>query len=386
MISWNRKAPLQTIQGKDNIEETWEYCDNREVLFSFPVSVRVGKNLDVLGLKGTNLKDILDYSEFLRKTSGFLYSPNSEKNELVQCPCCEGVEKNFKEVFKIFQVPYCQCGVCGHVFIKAQPTEKVLKEVFSDSEEHSAVYTESESLEIRLKQIIFPKLNWVLGVYNKIYAALPRSFLDVGAGGGHFVAGCQRRGFQAQGVELSVSSRRFAKENFNLQLLNKDFLSPEDLVEQVQVVTFWGLLEYVPDPKAFLRRAREYLSPESGLLIAEVPRFDCLGSIIQKECPQTVARHLDPTSHVNCFSDASLATALVKSGFRPVAAWYFGMDVYELFIQLGIKLDRNQMVSELSDFIAPIQACLDSGRLCDDIIIAAVPNLDRTLCLEESFE
>jgi hypothetical protein len=86
-----------------------------------------------------------------------------------------------------------------------------------------------------------------------------------------------------------------------------------------------------------------------------------------------VARHMDPTSHLNCFSDASLMTALTKSGFEPVAVWYFGMDVYELLIQLALRTGRDELLENCADMIAPLQACVDVGRHCDDLVVAARP-------------
>ena len=138
-------------------------------------------------------------------------------------------------------------------------------------------------------------------------------------------------------------------------------------------MTFWGLLEYVPEPRCFLDRARCCLTPENGLLIVEIPRLDCFGTAVQRERPDTVARHMDPTSHMNAFTDASLATVLVETGFRPVAAWYFGMDLYEFLVQAALRLDEPRVFAELADLIAPLQASLDHGRQCDDLVIAARP-------------
>lgn len=108
------------------------------------------------------------------------------------------------------------------------------------------------------------------------------------------------------------------------------------------------------------------------MLVVEVPRFDCLSTAIQKEFPATVARHLDPTSHVNCFSDASLATALYNSGFKPIAAWYFGMDIYEYLVQLSIHSDPG-LIEKCASLIPSLQAGVDHAQWCDDLVIAAVP-------------
>jgi hypothetical protein len=84
-----------------------------------------------------------------------------------------------------------------------------------------------------------------------------------------------------------------------------------------------------------------------------------------------VARHLDPTSHVNCFSDASIATALYESGFKPIAAWYFGMDIYETLIQLSIH-SHPDLIEGFAHLIPFLQAGLDQVQFCDDLVIAAV--------------
>ena len=60
-------------------------------------------------------------------------------------------------------------------------------------------------------------------------------------------------------------------------------------------------------------------------------------------------------------------------GLSVLAAWYFGMDAYELLVQLAIQLAHPEMMARLAPLIPGLQACLDSAELCDDIIVAAVP-------------
>jgi hypothetical protein len=173
-----------------------------------------------------------------------------------------------------------------------------------------------------------------------------------------------------EGFEMSRASCAFAREVFNLNLRQDDFLAsspgPTDLI------TFWGLLEYVAQPRDFIAAARKALAPE-GMLIVEVPRVDSLGTLVQGMDGAVVARHMDPTTHVNGFSDASLCTALVEEGFAPVAAWFFGMDAYETCVQMALKAGNSGLIETFSGFIPVIQRALDCGRQCDDIIVAAVP-------------
>ena len=132
----------------------------------------------------------------------------------------------------------------------------------------------------------------------------------------------------------------------------------------------------MPEPQSLLKAARKRLAASSGLLIVEVPRFDALGTVVQACNPSSVARHMDPTSHINCFSDASLMTALAQSGFEPVAAWYFGMDAYEMLVQIALRSGHDDVLNKCADMIPAMQAALDFGLQCDDIIVAARPARD----------
>jgi 2-polyprenyl-3-methyl-5-hydroxy-6-metoxy-1,4-benzoquinol methylase len=367
-MGWTRTAELAGVP-RAGTTERWDYRTDA-VSLACEVEVTIGKALDVLGLKGTALSDISDYAAFLNATAARLYAPDAPRLTVANCPSC-GSNASAPDAITIFGQGYARCGDCGHGFVRHQPTAASLDGVFSSSDRHAAAYVDQAGLEVRLSQIIAPKADWVLANYRRLYGCTPRSVLDVGAGGGHFVEVMRRRGIAAEGYERSRASRRFAADAFAVALRDGDFLT--ETPEPHDLVTFWGLLEYVPEPRRFLAQARGCLSPENGLLIVEVPRLDCFGTAVQREMPDNVARHMDPTSHMNAFTDASLATALVETGFRPVAAWYFGMDIYEFLIQAALRLDEPRVFAELADLIAPLQASLDQGRQCDDLVIAARP-------------
>jgi hypothetical protein len=368
VTSWTRRCELAGVP-RDRCTEHWDYHADAATI-SCEVDVTIGKSLDVLGLKGTALSDIRDYAQFLKATAGRLYGAEAPRRTVSRCPGC-GSDATAPDAIAVFGQAYARCGACGHGFVRNQPAAAALDAVFSDSDEHAAVYVDRAGLEVRMTQVIAPKVEWTLANYRRLYDAMPRSALDVGAGGGHFVEGLRRRGIDAAGYERSRSSRQFATDAFDIKLRDGDFLTAAP--ERHQLMTFWGLLEYVPEPRRFLEQARRCLSSEDGLLIVEIPRLDCFGTAVQRELPDNVARHMDPTSHMNAFTDASLATALMETGFRPVAAWYFGMDFYEFLVQAALRLDEPRVLAELADLIPVLQASLDQGRQCDDLVIAARP-------------
>tara|TARA_E500000318_G_scaffold52415_1_gene48925 strand:+ start:135 stop:1256 length:1122 start_codon:yes stop_codon:yes gene_type:complete len=373
MSSWQRLVPLEASSTAVSTE-TWRYAPKGGKQIDFPMTVTNGKKFDVLSLKGTDLQETREYSDFLNETSRKLYDDKSKVVNIQACPCCGAPTAEYCQETDVFVgVSLSRCQVCRHGFFSQQPKEEVLSEVFAESETHSSIYVDMENVDARMKEIIAPKAQWSLDLYSSLYNAMPRDGIDVGAGGGHFVEGLLRRGVKADGYEISRASRAFAKKAFDLDLISDDFLLADG--EKADLITFWGLLEYTPKPRAFLEAARRMIS-DKGMLVVEVPRVDCFGTAVQSENPNSIARHIDPTSHVNTFSDASLATALVETGFRPVAAWYFGMDVYELLVQAALRLGDASVIDKLADMVPRLQHSLDLGRQCDDLVVAAVPITD----------
>jgi len=370
-VRWSRTAPFSADYDPVRTESWHCHFDDSSVQ-SFDVSVRMGKPVDILSLKGIDLDEIRDYAVFLSNTASRLYGATGSGRHLSSCVCCctplSGTEK---EVLRVFDVPYVRCQMCGHVLVAKQPTPEALRAVFSESERHSSTYVDHSVVETRLSQVVAPKVQWCLEQFSVTNSGKrPRSVIDVGAGGGHFLAGAARAGLRVDGFELSKASREFADEVFDIQLRNEDFLSAH--CNRSDLVTFWGLLEYVPDPALFIAAARRVLTAD-GLLIVEVPRVDSLSTAVQSIPGAVVARHMDPTSHINAFSDESLMNLLVRGGFKPVAAWYFGMDIYEALIQMALRQGDPNFLESVADLIPRLQQSVDFGRQCDDIIVAAVP-------------
>lgn len=370
-MKWFRTTPF-SADHETQRQEKWQCQREDGAVFDFDVNVRAGKPLDVVALKGLDLAELRGYAEFLQKTARQLYGSGSPFRKITHCPCCGTETGNSNhQALSVFGIDYFRCRECGHVFVQEQPTNEVHTKLFSESETHSATYADKDVLELRLRQVVAPKLEWCEAQFSNLHnGKRPSSVLDVGAGGGHFLAVAARSGISAKGFELSKSSRDFARENFGLSLNDGDFLNAD--LSPVDLVTFWGLLEYVCDPAPFLEKARETLCP-GGMLVVEVPRADALGTVVQSLPDSVVARHMDPTSHIQAFSDESLMTLLLKSGFKPIAVWYFGMDIYEVLVQAAVRLNNASVLESMAELIPKLQESVDLGRQCDDIIVAAVP-------------
>lgn len=359
---WVRETPM----GPAAVTERWRRGDDT----AFDVALRVGKPLDVQALKGgTSLDETRAYAADLREAAARLYGRPGEA--FAACPCCAAPAADATDGPEVFGVVYRRCARCAHLFVGNQPAPQALDARYEEDTEISSIYTDPATQEVRLREVVAPKVQWTREVFAAAHGRAPRSLLDVGAGGGHVVAGARRAGLAAEGLELSRSSRRFAREALGVELSGADFLADPPPGGAPDVITMFGLLEYTPQPARFLARAQELLG-DDGLLVVEVPRADSVSTAVQEPAGSVVARHADPTTHVNLFSDASLAELLWQSGFAPVAVWYFGMDAYELAVQLALEADERSL-DALTGALSTLQGALDRARLCDDVIVAAVP-------------
>jgi 2-polyprenyl-3-methyl-5-hydroxy-6-metoxy-1,4-benzoquinol methylase len=350
--------------------ETWRFGADREAQ-SFELRVKCGKTLDILAFRGSNLEDHDAVTAEMAAQAAALYAGGTARRP--DCPCCLTAAAARNVAATVFDVDYVTCAACGHWYVDAPPAAGVVLENFRKSDHYAGVYTDIESLEQRLRDVVQPKLDWVMEIFRDRTGREPRSIWDVGAGAGHFIEVCRRIGLTAKGYEVNEACRDFARGQFGVELIDADFLAVDPGVAPPDIITFWGLLEYLPEPDAFIGKAADFLHRSQGLLVCEVPRAECLSSTVQATLPHLVARHLDPGSHLNCFSDASIATLLLRHGMAPHHAWYFGMDAYELLSDLArSRKDRELLVSS-GELLLCLQRTLDRSRCCDDLVIAASP-------------
>lgn len=100
------------------------------------------------------------------------------------------------------------------------------------------------------------------------------SILDVGCGMGSFVEAGLRAGWDIRGIELAQPAVEIA-ENLGLPVKQLDFFSNAISPASYDIVTFFEVLEHLPNPISFLRRAADVVKP-GGLVYLTTPNFNCL--------------------------------------------------------------------------------------------------------------
>ncbi len=118
-----------------------------------------------------------------------------------------------------------------------------------------------------------------------------RSILDVGCGKGDFVDAGLRAGWDIHGIELAQPAVEIA-QSFGLPVKRLDFFSNAIRPASHDIVTLFEVLEHLPDPISFLRRAADVVKP-GGLVYLTTPNFDCFDRhILGMDWPVIHREHL----------------------------------------------------------------------------------------------
>ena len=109
---------------------------------------------------------------------------------------------------------------------------------------------------------------------RSLYVGLERKklWIDVGAGDGSFLQTV--RADKKIGVEFSASARLIMQKSGIETLTDIEFLKKKGL--QADVISFWHVLEHVPNPWDYIATVKRNLIPKNGRLIIGVPNIDCL--------------------------------------------------------------------------------------------------------------
>lgn len=281
-----------------------------------------------------------------------------------QCFICKS--KKSKKDCSIFGIDYVICNNCSHVYVKKRLSEKALSKFYEEETLHSKVYAENSVIKLRQK-IVEDKIDFI----RKFTKG--KNWLDVGSAEGSSIAVCKKKGFNAVGIELNENSRKFAKKKYKINLYPK---SLKDFAESNKikwdVISFFGVLEHIPDPMNALKICNSLLT-KNGIIAILVPNYNSVSTYVQK-LTKKPSRHLLPHSHIMLFSEKSLKIAVEKSGFKPHAIWIWGSDSIELLKYMH-SMDKNFLKSQLCKTmisnINAIQNIFDKEKSGDEMLMIA---------------
>lgn len=207
-----------------------------------------------------------------------------------------------------------KCKNCGYIFQDYVIKYEYLKEVYD-------IYTNNlccTYLECRNE--------YEKGFRNKVSRILNYKktgrLLDIGCGYGYFLNMIQAEGWEAEGIDISESAVRYAKDTFGLKV-KTSFLEEAAFPDSYfDVVTAWDVIEHIINAKEFLMEINRILKKD-GLLCLETPNVNGLlfkiAHILYRGSFNKIdfaLRGLFYPLHLTYFNSNTMAFLLNKAGFK----------------------------------------------------------------------
>ena len=222
-----------------------------------------------------------------------------------ECPVCAGTDA--RPSFTKDDYRHFLCQGCDALYLHPVPSEAELADYYVAQEEA----TRSSQCWDRGEQDYKH--------YEPIWDAALRSIeshagkgplLDVGCGGGQFLAFAREQGWdEIEGIELAPGAAARAAERSNAQIHSVDFLANGFSRDRYAGITMWNVIEHAREPRRFVGEVERLLRP-GGLFVADCPnRRGITMRVIGKS-----AYVVMPPEHLVYFSHRSLRQLLEAGG------------------------------------------------------------------------
>lgn len=225
-----------------------------------------------------------------------------------ECPVCRGTD--LRRLFARGSWTYRACDACGHRFAALPPREaEALGELYQDE---YAGFREDAVFQAAIRERLRAEFAPRVPVGGRI--------LDVGCGNGEFMAAAAQAGYRVTGTDISVPAVELCRSR-GLDAVAGDFLTlPFD--GEFDAVTMWDVIEHLPDPAAFVARARSLLRP-GGSLVVKTPGVTDRMFAMVKVAPSLAGSVLHE-DHIQFFTPRSFARLGARTGFDAVEALRLG--------------------------------------------------------------
>lgn len=208
-----------------------------------------------------------------------------------------------------------RCPSCGIVYARRRLSAQGLPKYWGDY--LSRVHTHDP--EAVAKRNVMYQIDYA---FSRLYVPSGK-VLDVGCGNGSFMDVYEAHGYDAYGVEYGKEAADVAGQHHRVRY---GVFSEMDFgAERFDLIIFRGVLQYVPDPKSYLRKAVSLLKPATEsttgghLFITAQPNMNAFAfRLFQKRFTQPVTG-----ADFIGYHEAALTEYLASLGLRKAGERYF---------------------------------------------------------------
>lgn len=274
------------INWLDGLEGLWTLIKYRFAEINYPKSqsTKTNTNLEAVSCGICNSND-----------SNIVYPELPEINNL-----------NPKKVFSssshsISVEQIVKCKKCGLVYVNPRFKTSIIVGGYSSAIDHDYISQEKARIKTFMK---------CLSVLN-LYSGQRGKLLDIGAAAGYFVKVAQDDGWKAEGVEPSHWMAKYAQK-LGVKVQPGTIHDNKFKAGSFDAVTYWDVLEHVPNPLMDLKKTNKLLR-KGGTLIVNYPDLDSLPAKIFKRKWWFIL-----SIHLWYFTPKTIAKLLNKTGFKVI--------------------------------------------------------------------
>jgi SAM-dependent methyltransferase len=219
------------------------------------------------------------------------------------CPICEAPDAEPWRAPR--DVMVWRCVVCRARFVFPQPDADALRERYA--REHAAARAGEDA-----EPILAGELLRRATLLTRLAERGPGALLDVGCGAGDFLEAVTGLGWRAIGSEIAFEGAARVPRGQHCLVGELDSVRERPLFD---AVTFWDVLEHLPDPRRALAQARARLRP-GGLVAVTMPNLRGAASLC--EGAGWPYYDFDRYGHIHHLAPTHIRRLFRATGFEPV--------------------------------------------------------------------
>lgn len=232
-------------------------------------------------------------------------------------PMFESTDRLYGTTTRQFGV--VRCGECGLLRLDPQPAPAELPQYYPDSYWFAPDQSAASRMEERYRRMVLrDHVRFVVQALRGSPARGP--LLDVGSGGGLFAAMMRERGVPAMGLDFSREAAAICWRQQGVPAVCAMLENAPFREGTLGALTMFHVLEHLPDPRAYLRIARNLLA-QDGRLVVQVPNADCW----QFRLLGRAWNGVDVPRHLFDFESRHVSQLLEQCGFEVLRRKYFSL-------------------------------------------------------------
>jgi len=179
------------------------------------------------------------------------------------CDLCGGTRQVL--LYRVDDYPIVRCDECGLVFVGRVQTAQELAAIYDDAyweDPEAEGYDGYAAAEQR-------KRHHYSGLLAQLESLVPvGDLLEVGSAYGFFLDEARIRGWRVRGIEPSRPAADHARSKLGLEIVSEPLSELPSEPESVDCIAMWDVIEHLPDPRATVQAAFDWLRPHGVLALS----------------------------------------------------------------------------------------------------------------------